>query len=180
MRLDYQILLKSPPPNLTGWIRPCVHVKAFFHAAPNITHVLDEFSFLYCMHHNRFWLTKIGVLICFLLERLRRKLLPKERYSDSLTGCGSKNQPFSWKAGQSTIELSPPQCGLILCFNHINGYKRKTFAKTRKFSQKYSQLALCDARTIMVSLADETYGQQSRDFCDCKTCLAKLYVSQEI
>jgi len=23
MRLDYQILLKTPSPNQTGWIRPC-------------------------------------------------------------------------------------------------------------------------------------------------------------
>jgi len=23
MRLDFQILLKSPSPNVTGWIRPC-------------------------------------------------------------------------------------------------------------------------------------------------------------
>jgi len=28
MRLDCQILLKSPPPKkkLTGWIRPCMHI----------------------------------------------------------------------------------------------------------------------------------------------------------
>jgi len=26
MRLDYQILLKSQPPNVTGWVRPAVNM----------------------------------------------------------------------------------------------------------------------------------------------------------
>jgi len=34
MKLHYQILLKCPPPNLTGWMRPCIQwrerLKVYF------------------------------------------------------------------------------------------------------------------------------------------------------
>jgi len=29
MSHDWQLLLKSPPPNLTGWIRPCARLLVF-------------------------------------------------------------------------------------------------------------------------------------------------------
>ena len=44
---------------------------------------------------------------CFLLERLRWTLLPKEHYSGSLSGRGSNTQPSSWEA-DTTAGLSPP------------------------------------------------------------------------
>ena len=35
---------------------------------------------------------------CFLPRWLRWVLLPNERYDDSVSGCGSNTQPFSWAA----------------------------------------------------------------------------------
>jgi len=36
MKLDYQILLKSPPPNVTGWIRPCNDLLHYFTSNLNL------------------------------------------------------------------------------------------------------------------------------------------------
>ena len=36
--------------------------------------------------------------LCFLPGRLRWTLLPKEHYSNSLSGCGSNTQPSNWEA----------------------------------------------------------------------------------
>jgi len=36
--------------------------------------------------------------MCFLPGRLRWTLLPKERYGNSLSGCGSNDQPSNWEA----------------------------------------------------------------------------------
>jgi len=33
MRTNYQILLKSPPPKLTGWIDPCLELCLMFKVA---------------------------------------------------------------------------------------------------------------------------------------------------
>jgi len=43
-------------------------------------------------------------VICFLLGQLGWMLLPKERYGDSLSGCGSNTQPSNWEA--ATLPLS--------------------------------------------------------------------------
>ena len=45
--------------------------------------------------------------LCFLLERLRWMLLPKERYSNSLSGCGSNTQPSNLRGWHFTTELLP-------------------------------------------------------------------------
>ena len=42
--------------------------------------------------------------VCFLPGRLRWTLLPKERYGNSLSGCGSTTQPSNWEA--DTLPLS--------------------------------------------------------------------------
>jgi len=36
--------------------------------------------------------------LCFLPGRLRWTLTPKERYGNSLSGCGSNTQPSDWEA----------------------------------------------------------------------------------
>ena len=38
----------------------------------------------------------------FLPGQLRRTLLPKERYGNSLSGCGSNTQPSNWEADTTT------------------------------------------------------------------------------
>jgi len=43
--------------------------------------------------------------LCFLPGRLRLTLLPKERYSNSLSVCGSKTQTFQLGGGHFTTEL---------------------------------------------------------------------------
>jgi len=49
--------------------------------------------------------------ICFLPGQLRRTILPKELYGDSLSGGESDTQPSNWEP-DTTTELSPPQRNL--------------------------------------------------------------------
>ena len=49
--------------------------------------------------------------ICFLSGQLRRTILPKERYDDSLSDGESATQPSSWEA-DTTTELSSAQRNL--------------------------------------------------------------------
>jgi len=47
--------------------------------------------------------------LCFLSERLRWPLLPKERYGNSLSGCGSSTQPSNWEADILPLSYCRPQ-----------------------------------------------------------------------
>jgi len=54
MRLDYQILLKSLPLNITGWIRPCL-------GGPNMTH--DQQQSQYPWVHTETGPSKVGNVV---------------------------------------------------------------------------------------------------------------------
>jgi len=47
--------------------------------------------------------------LCFLLGQLRWTLLPKERYSNSLNGCGSHTQPSNWEVDILPLSYCRPQ-----------------------------------------------------------------------
>jgi len=49
--------------------------------------------------------------MCFLPGKLRRTILPRERYGDSLSVGELDTQPSNWEADTAT-ELSPPQGNL--------------------------------------------------------------------
>ena len=52
---------------------------------------------------------------CFLPGRLRWTLLPKECYSNSLSGCGSNTQPSNWEAVPLRLSYCRPQS----LFSHV-------------------------------------------------------------
>jgi len=46
--------------------------------------------------------------ICFSPGQLKRTILPKKRYSDSLSGRGSNTQPTSWEADTLPLDIAVP------------------------------------------------------------------------
>jgi len=50
---------------------------------------------------------------CFLPGRLRWTLLSKDRYSNSLSGCGSYTQPSNWEEDTLPLSSLPPHFDLI-------------------------------------------------------------------
>jgi len=78
-----------------------------------------------CVSWNVFFFTILMTAIggrlkpelCFLLGQLRWTFLPKELYSNSLSGRGLNTQPFDWEADTSTELLPPP---VVKCYFEIN------------------------------------------------------------